>query len=297
MGHNVEKAVRGSFLASVMGTPSPATADTRGYRRAREDLAIRKYNEMVSNLKSLLTKLGLGATPSSDAWSNKRTYDALTSALSGYDIGYTIRVLEDEISHDVEELARLQTIEGGTNYVFDPLMDVRKLNISLEQKVNYLNQYKNGSIFVDVGGIVEKIQKSNDTKRAIEVQKERILYEDEASEQSIILDIETKADKGISDYESYVTKRNQDIEEYNIWVINEQKILKEKQESLKSSFIGTEDITIPTTEPTVIPHNDEETEYVEETDKVDEPIPVKNKIGAGILALGAIGVLLALRYR
>jgi hypothetical protein len=294
MGHDVQKAVRGAFLASVMGTPSPATADTRGYRRAREDLAIRKYNEMVSNLKALLTKLGLGATPSSDEWSNKRTYDALTSVLSGYDIGYTIRVLEDEIIHDVEELARLQTIEGGSNYVFDPLMDVRKLNISLEQKVNYLNQYKTGQIFIDVGGIVEKIQKSNDTKRAIEVQKERILFEDEASEQSIILDIETKADKGISDYESYVTKRNQDIEEYNIWVINEQKIEKERQELLKSSFIGTEDITIPTTEPTVIPHNDEETEYID--DITPETIPVK-KIGAGILALGAIGVLLALRFK
>jgi hypothetical protein len=293
MGHNVEKAVLAGKLSQVMNMPLPALT-TRSYRRGWESSVIRAYTNMVNSLESLLVKLGLGATASSDAWSNKRTYDALTSALSGYDIGFTIRVLEDEIEHDVEELARLQTIEGGSNYLFDPLMDVKKLNISLEQKVNYLNQYKNGSIFVDVGGIVEKIQKSNDTKRAIEIQKERILHEDEASEQSIILDIETKADKGISDYESYVTKRNQDIEEYNIWVINEQKILKEKQESLKSSFIGTEDVTIPTTEPTVIPHNDEETEYMD--DITPETIPVK-KIGVGILALGAIGVLLALRFK
>ncbi len=297
MGHNVQKAVLAGKLSQVMNMPLPALT-TRSYRRSWESSVIRAYGNMTNNLKSLIAKLGLSMEISEDAWSNKRTHDAIVNALAGYDLNRTIQVIEEEIIHDADEIQRLQGIYGGSNYDFDDTVSkVKILNRTLAEKTNYLNQYKNGTIFVDIGMIVDKIQTSNDLKRMVEVEKQRILLEDEGSEEYAIDQLNQQAQAGIDDYEQFKTKQAENISDYNKWLEDQQALKEQNEKERLENIVTTEDITIPTTEPTVIPHNDEETEYVEEIDKVDEPIPIKNKIGVGIIALGAIGVLLALRYR
>jgi hypothetical protein len=316
MGHNVERSILAGKLSKVMNMPLP-TLTTRSYRRGWESSVIRAYSNMINNLKTLKVKLGLGDVISEDPMSNKKTYDALSSAVGGWE-NTTIQQLEANIAHDTDEIIRLGTISGGTNDIISPLVTskIPILNISLARNIEYLNLYNSGVIFVNVNKIVSTIQKSNELKRMIEMEKHRILYEDEGSEEAQQLAVDTIATNSIADYEANVTLRNQTIEEYNIWSIAEEKRKKEKFELLEKErleFIGTEDITIPTTEPTVIPHNPEESEFIDEVPEGYHKMPdgtimkgsehkterekLVEKTGISILVIGAIGLYLALRFK
>tara|TARA_B110000495_G_C23039908_1_gene622975 strand:- start:2009 stop:2905 length:897 start_codon:yes stop_codon:yes gene_type:complete len=295
MGHSVAQAVLGNQLASVMGTPSPATADTRSYRRARESLAIRMYNEMLGRLKTMMSGVGLAPNISTVPINNKRTHDALQSALSQYGFSPTktvISELEKQITHDRNEIIRLGTIVGGTNTVFnDFVSNIPKLNISISEKTKYIDMYNSGQIFVDVGAIISSIQNSNDLKRDIEAEKQRITFEDELSEEAKVANFDKIARDTLLNYTTLSTQNNTTIEEYNIWLLQEEKIKSDLEKERLTTQTQEE-----THEPEVIISDTVTTGTPTDVIVDDSIIPVKKTIGAGILALGVIGIILALKY-
>ena len=301
MGHDVAQAVLGNQLASVMGTPSPASANGRSQRRGYESYAIRMYNEMLGRLKTMMIGVGLAPNISTVPINNKRTHDALTSALSQYGFSPTktvISELEKEIAHDRDEIIRLGTVVGGTNTVFgDFVSNIPKLNISISEKTKYIDMYKSGQIFVDVGAIITSIQNSNNLKRDIEAEKQRITFEDELSEESKIANFDKLASDALLNYTTSIQVRANTIEEYNMWLLQQTELDNEKFKLLEK-----ERLSIQTQTPEEI---HEQEVIISDTVTTGSPtdviiddsfIPVKKTIGVGILALGAIGILLALKY-
>ena len=307
MGHSVANAVLASKLNQAMGIYLNPL-NSRGQRRAWESNVISSYNSMINNLSSMMSSVGFGTISEADRFNDpvgkKKTHDALAGALGGFE-NTTVSQLQADISHDMNELIRLETIKGGEN-VYDPLTQwddlieggiISELTDKISQKTNYLNSYNGAGVFLDIFGLVDKQKKILELRKSIEMEKNRILLEDETSEEYEVSQLNEMANIGIDQYNIYKSERAESELQYTEWLAEQQALKEQNEKERLENIVTTEDITIPTTEPTVIPHNDEETEYIEETDKVNEPIPVKNKIGAGILALGAIGVLLALRYR
>jgi hypothetical protein len=127
------------------------------------------------------------------------------------------------------------------------------------------------------------------------MEKNRILLEDETSEEYEVSQLNEIANVGIDQYNIYKSERAESELQYTEWLAEQQALKEQNEKERLENIVTTEDITIPTTEPTVIPHNI--TDVEESITTPHEPIIPKKEIGAGILALGAIGVLLALRFK
>tara|TARA_B110001454_G_scaffold168454_1_gene158597 strand:+ start:1173 stop:2153 length:981 start_codon:yes stop_codon:yes gene_type:complete len=325
MGHSVTKSILANKLNQAMGIYLPAL-NTRGQRRGWESAVIGAYGKMINNLNSMMSSVGFGTLSEVEAYndpvSKKKTHDALAGALGGFE-NITVSQLQADISHDMNELIRLETIKGGEN-IHDPLTQytdliepdiVSELTDKISQKTNYLNSYNGAGVFLDISGLVNKQKKTLELRKSIEMEKNRILYEDERSEEAQQLAVDVIATNSITDYQASVTLRNQNIEEYNIWFIAEEKRKRELRETLEKERLGisTEDITIPTTEPTIILHNPEESEFIDEIPEGYHKMPdgtimkgsehkterekLVEKTSVAILVLGGIGLYLALRFK
>ena len=303
MGHDVATSVLASKLNQAMGVYLNPF-NTRSMRRGWESKVISSYNTMISNLNSMMSSVGFGTISEADRYNDpvgkKKTHDALAGAIGGFE-GTTVPQLEASIAHDVNELIRLETIKGGEN-VYDPLTQfddlieggiVSELTDKISQKTDFLNSYNGAGVFLDIFGLVDKQKKTLELRKSIEMEKNRIIFEDELSEEAIVANFDKIARDTLLNYTTLSTQNNTTIEEYNIWLLQEEKIksdLEKERLSIQTQTpeeIHEQEVIISDTVTTGSP-----------TDVIidDSFIPVKKTIGVGILALGAIGILLALKY-